>query len=154
MVGRVSVGISEITNYYETNKNQFKRLDDEALVLIFEQLDKSGAIKIKNVLDRNNFDSERVSGVMQKNEYRRVFLKKNSLKTGMSERIFKTKNKSFITQEDGVFVVFYIINLFKKGTLKDLVDVSDNIQSRILAIKKLKLKEQIIDSLSVIYGTN
>ena len=154
MVGRVSVGISEITNYYETNKNQFKRLDDEALVLIFEQLDKSGAIKIKNVLDRNNFDSERVSEVMQKNEYRRVFLKKNSLKTGMSERIFKTKNKSFITQEDGVFVVFYIINLFKKGTLKDLVDVSDSIQSRILAIKKLKLKEQIIDSLSVIYGTN
>ena len=154
MVGRVSVGISEITNYYETNKNQFKRLDDEALVLIFEQLDKSGAIKIKNVLDRNNFDSERVSEVMQKNEYRRVFLKKSSLKTGMSERIFKTKNKSFITQEDGGFVVFYIINLFKKGTLKDLVDVSDNIQSRILAIKKLKLKEQIIDSLSVIYGTN
>ena len=80
--------------------------------------------------------------------------KKNSLKTGMSERIFKTKNKSFISQEDGVFVVFYIINLFKKGTLKDLVDVSDNIQSRILAIKKLKLKEQIIDSLSAIYGTN
>ena len=79
MVGRVSVGISEITNYYETNKNQFKRLDDEALVLIFEPLDKNGAIKIKNVLDRNNFDSERVSEVMQKNEHRRVFLKKNSL---------------------------------------------------------------------------
>ena len=154
MVGRVSVGISEITNYYETNKNQFKRLDDEALVLIFEQLDKSGAIKIKNVLDRNNFDSERVSEVMQKNEYRWVFLKKKSLKTGMSERIFKTKNKSFITQEDSGFIVFYIINLFKKGTLKDLVDVSDNIQTRIMAIKKLKLKEQIIDSLSVIYGTN
>ena len=97
MVGRVSVGISEITNYYETNKNQFKRLDDEALVLMFEQLDKSGAIEIKNVLDRNNFGSERVSGVLQKNEHRRVFLKKSSLKTGVSERVFNTKNKSFVS---------------------------------------------------------
>ena len=154
MVGRVSVGISEITNYYEINKNEFKRLVDEALVLMFEQLDKSGAIEIKNVLDRNNFDSERVSGVLQKNEHRRVFLKRSSLKTGVSERVFNTKNKSFIVQRDSGFVVFYIINIFKKGTLKDLVDVSDNIQSRILAIKKLKLKEQIIDSLTVIYGTN
>ena len=29
MVGRVSVSVSEIVKYYETNKTQFKRQDDE-----------------------------------------------------------------------------------------------------------------------------
>ena len=153
MVGRVSVSVSEIAKYYETNKTQFKRQDDEALVLMFEEQDKNGAIKIKSVLDRNNFESERVSEIIQKNEPRRVFFKRSSLKTGLADRVFKTKSSSFIIQKDRGFVVFYVINVFKKGTLKDLVDVNDGIQSRILAIKKLKLKEQIVDSLSVIYGT-
>ena len=153
MVGRVSVSVSEIVKYYETNKTQFKRQDDEALVLMFEEQDKNGAIKIKSVLDRNNFESERVSEIIQKNEPRRVFFKRSLLKTGLADRVFKTKSSSFIIQKDRGFVVFYVINVFKKGTLKDPVDVNDGIQSRILAIKKLKLKEQIVDSLSMIYGT-
>ena len=113
-VGRVSVGVSEISDYYELNKNQFKRQDDEALVLVFEQQDKSGAIQIKTVLDRNNFDSERVSKMIQKNTPRRIFLDKKSLKTDLSDRLFKTIGGSFIIQRDGVFVVFYVINVFKK----------------------------------------
>ena len=153
-VGRVSVGVSEISDYYELNKNQFKRQDDEALVLVFEQQDKSGAIQIKTVLDRNNFDSERVSKMIQKNTPRRIFLDKKSLKTDLSDRLFKTIGGSFIIQRDGVFVVFYVINVFKKGTPKDLVDVNDVIQSRILALKKHKLKEQIKDSLYTIYGAD
>jgi len=35
-----------------------------------------------------------------------------------------------------------------------LVYVNDEIQSKILAIKKYQLKEKIIDSLSVEYGKN
>ena len=154
MVGRVSVSLSEITEYYEKNKNEHKRASDEALVLVFEKLNKNTAIKIKNLLERNDFDSEKVSKTIQKNIPRRVFLEKKDLKPGLSERIFIKKGGSFITQRDDGFVVFYTLNIFKKGTIKDLADVNDNIQAKLLALKKHTLKETIKDSLHTIYGYN
>jgi hypothetical protein len=39
------------------------------------------------------------------------------------------------------------------GSLKELVDVSDGIQAKILALKKYKLKQTIKDSLNILYGT-
>lgn len=152
MVGRVSVSVSEVADYYEKNKNQYKRAGDEALVLLFERQNKNSAIKIKGVLERNNFDSERVSKTIQENTPRRMFVEKKDLKPGLGEKIFMKKGYSFITQRDSGFVVFYTINIFKKGSLRELVDVSDNIQARLLALKKHTLKEEIKDSLYTIYG--
>jgi hypothetical protein len=152
MVGRVSVSVSEVANYYEKNKNQYKRMGDEALVLVFERQNKNSAIKIKGVLERNNFDSERVSKTIQENTPRRIFVEKKDLKPSLGEKIFVKKGYSFITQRDSGFVVFYTINIFKKDSLRELADVSDNIQARMLALKKHTLKEEIKDSLYTIYG--
>ena len=55
-------------------------------------------------------------------------------------------------RQDNGFVVFYTINIFKKDSLRELADVSDNIQARMLALKKHTLKEEIKDSLYTIYG--
>jgi hypothetical protein len=152
MVGRVSVSVSEVADYYEKNKNQYKRVSDEALVLVFERQNKNSAIKIKSVLERNNFDSERVSKTIQENTPRRIFVEKKDLKPNLGEKIFVKKGYSFITQRDNGFVVFYTINIFKKDSLRELADVSDNIQARMLALKKHTLKEEIKDSLYTIYG--
>ena len=57
-------------------------------------------------------------------------------------------------QQQSGFSVFYIIDVFKKGSVKDLVYVNDEIQSKILALKNHILKERIIDSLTVGYGKN
>ena len=152
MVGRVSVSVSEVAEYYEKNKNQYKRVSDEALVLVFERQNKNSAIKIKSVLERNNFDSERVSKTIQENTPRRIFVEKKDLKPSLGEKIFVKKGYSFITQRDNGFVVFYTINIFKKDSLRELADVSDNIQARMLALKKHTLKEEIKDSLYTIYG--
>ena len=152
MVGRVSVSVSEVADYYEKNKNQYKRVGDEALVLVFERQNKNSAIKIKSVLERNNFDSERVSKTIQENTPRRIFVEKKDLKPSLGEKIFLKKGYSFITQRDNGFVVFYTINIFKKDSLRELADVSDNIQARMLALKKHTLKEEIKDSLYTIYG--
>jgi hypothetical protein len=152
MVGRVSVSVSEVAEYYEKNKNQYKRVSDEALVLVFERQNKNSAIKIKSVLERNNFDSERVSKTIQENAPRRIFVEKKDLKPSLGEKIFLKKGYSFITQKDNGFVVFYTINIFKKDSLRELADVSDNIQARMLALKKHTLKEEIKDSLYTIYG--
>ena len=152
MVGRVSVSVSEVADYYEKNKNQYKRLGYEALVLVFERQNKNSAIKIKSVLERNNFDSERVSKTIQENTPRRIFVEKKDLKPSLGEKIFVKKGYSFITQRDNGFVVFYTINIFKKDSLRELADVSDNIQARMLALKKHTLKEEIKDSLYTIYG--
>ena len=152
MVGRVSVSVSEVADYYEKNKNQYKRVGDEALVLVFERQNKNSAIKIKGVLERNNFDSERVSKTIQENTPRRIFVEKKDLKPSLGEKIFVKKGYSSITQRDNSFVVFYTIDIFKKGSLRELADVSDNIQARMLALKKHTLKEEIKDSLYTIYG--
>ena len=152
MVGRVSASVSEVAEYYKKNKKQFNRKDDGALVLLFEKQNKNSAIKIKNTLERNSFDSERVSKTIQRYGPQRVFLHKKDLKTGLSDRVFKKTGGCFIVQRDSGFVVFYIINIFRAGTPKELADVSDGIQARILALKKHTLKEEIKDSLQAIYG--
>ena len=155
MVGRVSVSVAEIDDFYNKNRGQFKRRSDEAMVLLFGGQDKSSAIQIKNVLDRNGLDSEKSSSVIKKHKPRRVFFKKTQLTEKMSERVFGSKvGSSFILDRDPGFVVFYIIGFFKKGTVKDLVYVNDEIQSKILAIKNHQLKEKIVDSLSAEYGKN
>jgi hypothetical protein len=119
---------------------------------VFERQNKNSAIKIKGVLERNNFDSERVSKTIQENTPRRIFVEKKDLKPSLGEKIFVKKGYSFITQKDNGFVVFYTINIFKKDSLRELADVSDNIQARMLALKKHTLKEEIKDSLYTIYG--
>ena len=152
MVGRVSASVSEVAEYYKKNKKQFNRKDDGALVLWFEKQNKNSAIKIKNTLERNSFDSERVSKTIQQYGPQRVFLNKKDLKPGLSDRVFKKTGGCFILQRDTGFAVFYIINIFRAGTPKELADVSDGIQARILALKKHRLKEEIKDSLQAIYG--
>ncbi len=155
MVGRVAVSVAEIDDFYNKNLGQFKRRVDEAMVLLFEGQDKSAAIQIKNILDRNGLDSEKTSGVIKKHKPRRVFFKKTQLSENMSRRVFGSKTgSSFVLERGGGFVVFYIVDIFKKGTVKDLVYVNDEIQSKILAIKNHQLKERIVDSLSVEYGKN
>ena len=152
MVGRISASVSEVAEYYKKNKKQFTRKDDDALVLLFEKQNKNSAIKIKNTLERNSFDSERVSKTIQQYGPQRVFLNKKDLKPGLSDRVFKKTGGCFILQRDTGFAVFYIINIFRAGTPKELADVSDGIQARILALKKHRLKEEIKDSLQAIYG--
>lgn len=152
MVGRISASVSEVAEYYKKNKKQFNRKDDGALVLLFEKQNKNSAIKIKNTLERNSFDSERVSKTIQQYGPQRVFLHKKDLKPGLSDRVFKKTGGCFIVQRDTGFAVFYIINIFRAGTPKELADVSDGIQARILALKKHRLKEEIKDSLQAIYG--
>ena len=155
MVGRTSVSVADIDNFYEKNKKQFTRKSDEAFVLLFGEKDKNTAISIKNTLDRNGLDSEKSSVLIKKHNPRRVFFKKAQLNEKMSKRLFGAKkNSSFIIQRDSGFSVFYIIDTFKKGSVKDLVYVNDEIQSKILALKNHILKERIIDSLTVEHGKN
>tara|TARA_B100001250_G_C19669956_1_gene731031 strand:- start:361 stop:1020 length:660 start_codon:yes stop_codon:yes gene_type:complete len=155
MVGRTSVSVVDIDNFYEKNRSQFKRKSDEALVLLFGEKDKNTAILIKNTIDRNGLDSEKTSMLIKKHNPRRVFFKKSQLVENMSRRLFNAKkNSSFILERDADFAVFYIIDIFKKGSVKDLVYVNDEIQSKILALKNHVLKERIVDSLAVVYGKN
>ena len=155
MVGRTSVSVADIDNFYEKNRDQFKRKSDEVFVLLFGEKDKNTAISIKNTLDRNGLDCEKSSVLIKKHNPRRVFFNKAQLNEKMSKRLFGAKkNSSFIIQRDSGFSVFYIIDTFKKGSVKDLVYVNDEIQSKILALKNHILKERIIDSLTVEHGKN
>ena len=153
MVGRVAVNMTEIDSFYNEHKTEFKRKDDEVLVLVFKKLNKNTAIKIKTTLDRNALDSEKTSEMISKNKPERAVFKRRSLKEGLSKRLFGVKkSNSLIIQQDDGFTVFYILEKFNKGTLKDLVFVSDEIQAKLLAIKNHQLKEKIIDSLGVEYA--
>ena len=154
MVGRTSVSVADIDNFYEKNRSSSQE-SDEAFVLLFGEKDKNTAISIKNTLDRNGLDSEKSSVLIKKHNPRRVFFNKAQLNEKMSKRLFGAKkNSSFIIELDSGFSVFYIIDTFKKGSVKDLVYVNDEIQSKILALKNHILKERIIDSLTVEHGKN
>ena len=91
--------------------------------------------------------------MMSNNKPERAVFKRRNLKEGLSKRLFGVKkNNSLIIQQDDGFTVFYVIEKFNKGTVKDLVFVSDEIQAKLLAIKNNQLKEKIIDSLGVEYA--
>lgn len=153
MDGRVAVNMTEIDSFYNEHKTEFKRKDDEVLVLVFKKLNKNTAIKIKTTLDRNALDSEKSSEMISNNKPERAVFKRRNLKEGLSKRLFGVKkNNSLIIQQDDGFTVFYILEKFNKGTIKDLVFVSDEIQAKVLAIKNHQLKEKIIDSLGVEYA--
>ena len=153
MDGRVAVNMTEIDSFYNEHKTEFKRKDDEVLVLVFKKLNKNTAIKIKTTLDRNALDSEKSSEMISNNKPVRAVFKRRNLKEGLSKRLFGVKkNNSLIIQQDDGFTVFYILEKFNKGTIKDLVFVSDEIQAKVLAIKNHQLKEKIIDSLGVEYA--
>ena len=153
MVGRVAVNMTEIDSFYNEHITEFKRKDDEVLVLVFKKLNKNTAIKIKTTLDRNALDSEKASEMISKNKPERAVFKRRNLKEGLSKRLFGVKkSNSLIIQQDDGFTVFYILEKFNKGTLKDLVFVSDEIQAKLLAIKNHQLKEKIVDSLGVEYA--
>ena len=153
MDGRVVVNMTEIDSFYNEHKTEFKRKDDEVLVLVFKKLNKNTAIKIKTTLDRNALDSEKSSEMMSNNKPERAVFKRRNLKEGLSKRLFGVKkNNSLIIQQDDGFTVFYVLEKFNKGTVKDLVFVSDEIQAKLLAIKNHQLKEKIVDSLEVEYA--
>ena len=82
MVGRVAVNMTEIDSFYNEHKTEFKRKDDEVLVLVFKKLNKNTAIKIKTTLDRNALDSEKTSEMISKNKPERAVFKRRSLKEG------------------------------------------------------------------------
>ena len=51
-------------------------------------------------------------------------------------------------------MIFYIVQRYKKGTVKDYISVQDDIYDRVYKISSEIIKNQIIDSLMVEYSEN
>mgnify|MGYP001469647854 CR=1 FL=1 len=52
------------------------------------------------------------------------------------------------------FVVFYLLKTYEKGTIKDLIHIQDDIRSKIYSTKAHRIRLGLVDSLSVVFGSN
>ena len=55
---------------------------------------------------------------------------------------------------DNTYLIFYIDQRYNKGTVKDYINVQDDIYDRVYKINSEIIKNQIIDSLMVEYSEN
>ena len=53
-----------------------------------------------------------------------------------------------------MYLVFYVIQRYNKGSVKDYITVQDDIYDRLYRINSEIIKNQIIDSLTVEYSEN
>ena len=138
----------EISNYYNKNKKSFTRSSQEILVKHFLSSTKKEADNIKRILKRNkggNKTEQIIKKYKPKTRVLNASLKKDSLvgfvfNGGVGDVVGPKENRGF-------YHVFQIIKKHKKGSLKGLELVYDEIQQRISKQKELAFLNGILDSL-------
>jgi len=157
---KIIVTEEEISDYYEENKDEFIRNEDEVhLVQLFlENLDKAIASEIRQskslleVIQKNYLDSQ-ISRLMEKNGdlgYVPISnLRKRIarlVKTGRTGKIYGP-----ISIESGYYY-FQMMDKQPKGSYRSLDLVRDDIRLRLLFVKRQELAEKISKELTPKYS--
>jgi len=138
----------EISNYYNKNKKSFTRTAEEIVVKHFLSSTKKEADNIKRVLKKNKGGKKTeqiIKKYIPKTRVLNASLKKDNLVgfvfSGAAGDIVGPKKNA------GLYHVFQIIKKHKRGSLRGLELVYDEIQQRISKQKELDFLASVLDSL-------
>ena len=146
----------DLVKYYENNKNQFLRDGDEVYCFRFITDKIKTANKIKTTLLKITDTNEDVFGqLIDTHKPSRELINEKHVKKSYYELFFNKKNDIIGPLKfDNMYLVFYVIQRYNKGSVKDYITVQDDIYDRIYRINSEIIKNQIIDSLMVEYLEN
>ena len=145
IASKVSVSNDDVRLYYKRNKGEFIRALDEVRIEQYIVKSKKVASRLaasfnsKRSIDLSNFDIELVKtetvqrGTFAKNIDDMLFVKKRRV----VGPVVLGKDIS----------VLKILGINKKGSIKGLNDVYDEIYQRIFKIKSIRVQESLLDSL-------
>tara|TARA_A100001015_G_C14845692_1_gene654343 strand:- start:317 stop:961 length:645 start_codon:yes stop_codon:yes gene_type:complete len=146
----------DLVEYYSENKNQFLRDSDEIFCLRFVTDKVKTANNIKTTLlkikDKNE---DRFGQLIDKHNPTKELISGNRVKKTYYELFFNKKNDIIGPLRFGkVYLIFYITQRYKKGTIKDYISVQDDIYNKVYNMNSVIIKNQIIDSLIIDYSEN
>ena len=146
----------DLVGYYKDNKNQFLRDGDEVYCFRFITDKTKTANNIKTALLKIKDTNDDMFGeLIDKHKPTRELINENRVKKSYYESFFNKKNDVIgPVRFDNMHLVFYIIQRYNKGTIKDYISVQDEIYNRVYKINSEIIKNQIIDSLMIEYSEN
>ena len=145
IASKVSVSNDDVRLYYRRNKGEFTRILDEVKI---EQY----IVKSKKIADRliDSFNSKKNIDL---SKFDIEFIKTETVQRGTFAK--NIDNMLFIKRRKVVgpivlgkdISVLKVLDINKKGSIKGLNDVYDEIYQRIFKIKSLEVQESLLDSL-------
>tara|TARA_B100001121_G_C18521033_1_gene541332 strand:- start:17 stop:694 length:678 start_codon:yes stop_codon:yes gene_type:complete len=153
---KITIKELDLVEYYNENKSQFLRDGDEVYCFRFITDKIKTANNIKTTLLKVKDSNEDGFGqLIDTHKPSRELINEKHVKKSYYELFFNKKNNIIGPLKiDNMFLIFYIDQIYKKGTIKDFISVQDDIYDRVYRVNSEIIKNQIIDSLKVEYSEN
>ena len=144
----VFVSKDEVRSYYTSNKEEFKRLKNEATINSFYIVDKKEANRVRANLEKSSSNKKR-NEMFEKHGVVAETFSDGQLHSKINNKVFSSKKNKYIgpiSFNDGYFVV-EVVKRYEKGTYLGLDSVYDKIYLLIYKRKAAIKTQAIIDSL-------
>jgi len=147
---RAPVLKKEISTYYNNNKNSFFRPENEVVVTHFLSSTKKEADNIKRVLKKNK-GGKKTEEIIKKYGPKTRFLSSSLKKDNLVGFVFDGRVGDVLgpKKHKGYYHVFQIMKKHKKGSVRGLEVVYDEIYQRISKQKELGFLAGVLDSLYI-----
>tara|TARA_B110000014_G_C20109798_1_gene584404 strand:+ start:616 stop:1404 length:789 start_codon:yes stop_codon:yes gene_type:complete len=140
----------DISNYYNKNKKSFTRAGAEVTVKHFVSKTKSEAENIKKILKKYK-SGKKIEKIVEKYSPETLFLSEDLKKDNLVGFVFGGGVEAVVgpKKHSGFYHVFQILKKYKKGSIKGLEFVYDEIYQRISKQNELELLSVVLDSLYI-----
>jgi len=145
---KIKITKKDVSNYYAKNKKSFTRPDEEIIIKHFVLPNNKESLSLKNILKRGNRGAEFEKYVEKYKPQTRALYGRTAessavgfLFSGSAGEVFGPK------KTDGVFHLFEILKKHKRGSVRGLELVYDEIYERLLKQNREALVVSTIDSL-------
>lgn len=147
---RAPVLKKEISNYYNNNKKSFSRAEDEVVVKHFLSSTKKEADNIKSVLKKNK-GGKKTEEIIKKHRPKTRLLSSSLKKDNLVGFVFDARAGDVVgpKKHANYYHVFQIIKTQKKGSVRGLEVVYDEIYQRLSKQKELGFLAGVLDSLYI-----
>lgn len=146
---RISVAPAEIDSYYQKNLNSFKRVNNEALALHFIVSTKTESQKILSVLKKGE-TNKAYAMLLDKYQVQPVVVSENHLINELNSALFIKKSKRTLVgpiRTKSGYHILKVVEKYPRGSVKNLADVYDEIQQRLIQTKASLMAGGVLDSL-------
>lgn len=150
---QIQITAVEIENYYKNNINSYKLRSDQALILHFLVQTKKEAQDIRAELKKNGTKS---TNRLLKDKYsvRPETVTRNKLIPELNRIVFDNQNVK-LPRTVKTAAGYHVVRVLKRhsaGSAKELIEVYDEVQQRLVRNKSILITEALLDSLKHVFN--
>ena len=145
---KIIVNKKEVSDYYNKHKKGFARLSDEILIRHFILKSKKEAEKIKKIIKKNKKGKE-IEKIIKDHQPQRKLLDKSLVSENLVGFVFNANINDIVgpKKHNGKFHLFQLLKRHKKGSVRGLEFVYDEIYQRLFKQKEALVFASVLDSL-------